>query len=82
MDEACKQLLDLWFSLRNGKDILIDSTNQVENMKLEEIAKLLNIETDNARQRFRRSLEKFNNVVQRSSCSNFSIFVSNKPKLM
>jgi len=63
MDEACKQIIDLRFGLRKGKDILIDSTNPVENMKFEEIAKLLNIEPDNARQRFRRCFEKFKIVL-------------------
>ena len=63
MDEACKQIIDLRFGLRKGKDILIDSTNPVENMKFEEIAKLLNVEPDNARQRFRRCFEKFKIVL-------------------
>jgi RNA polymerase sigma factor (sigma-70 family) len=58
MDEACKQIIDLRFGLRNDKIFLTEESPSVENTKFEEIAKKLNIETDNARQRFKRCFEK------------------------
>ena len=59
MDEACKQIIDLRFGLRKSDDLEIVNSDSIENMKFEEIARQLNIEADNARQRFRRCFEKF-----------------------
>lgn len=58
MDETCKQIIDLRFGLRRNETVLPEEAKPVENMKFEEIARQLNIETDNARQRFKRCFEK------------------------
>jgi len=63
MDEACKQIIDLRFGLIKSENILIDTGNPLQNMRFEEIAKQLNIEADNARQRFKRCFEKFKMVI-------------------
>ena len=59
MDEVCKQIIDLRFGLQRNETVLPVKAFPVENMKFEEIARQLNIETDNARQRFKRCFEKF-----------------------
>jgi RNA polymerase sigma factor (sigma-70 family) len=63
MDENCKQIIDLRFGLRNSENLSIDEGTPLQNMRFEEIAKQLNIEADNARQRFRRCFEKFKMVI-------------------
>jgi RNA polymerase sigma factor (sigma-70 family) len=63
MDEACRQIIDLRFGLGKHGDNLIETVHHVENRRFEDIAKQLNIETDNARQRFRRCFEKFKLVL-------------------
>ena len=65
MDDACKQIIDLRFGLGKSGNQLFDTSQPVESVKFEEIAKQLNIEADNARQRFRRCLEKFKMVLSK-----------------
>jgi RNA polymerase sigma factor (sigma-70 family) len=62
MDESCKKIIDLRFGLRNSENMNVEGAS-LQNMRFEEIAKQLNIEADNARQRFRRCFEKFKMVV-------------------
>ena len=63
MDESCKQIIDLRFGLGKSSNQQFDSYQPVESVKFEDIAKQLQIETDNARQRFRRCFEKFKMVL-------------------
>lgn len=58
MDEACKQIIDLRFGIQKDKILLPEEGAFLENTRFEEIARQLNIETDNARQRFKRCFEK------------------------
>lgn len=58
MDEACKQIIDLRFGIQEDKILLPEEGASPENTRFEEIARQLNIETDNARQRFKRCFEK------------------------
>lgn len=58
MDEACKQIIDLRFGIQKDKILLPEEGASLENTRFEEIARQLNIETDNARQRFKRCFEK------------------------
>jgi len=58
MDEACKQIIDLRFGIQKDKILLPEEGVSLENTRFEEIARQLNIETDNARQRFKRCFEK------------------------
>ena len=63
MDEKCRQIIELRFGLKSGitgRDNLADSGS---NMKFEDLAIVLNIEPDNARQRFKRCLEKLRETV-------------------
>ncbi len=58
MDEACKQIIDLRFGIQKDKISLLEEGASLENTRFEEIARQLNIETDNARQRFKRCFKK------------------------
>ena len=58
MDEGCKQIIDLRFGIQKDKILLPEESATLENIRFEEIARQLNIETDNARQRFKRCFEK------------------------
>jgi len=58
IDEKCREIIDLRFGLADnctGLNIMQDSES---NVRFEEIAKTLNIDAANARQRFKRCLEK------------------------
>jgi RNA polymerase sigma factor (sigma-70 family) len=64
MDENCKQIIDLRFGLSsNQEDSGLVTEPKVGNIKFEDIAKLLDVEVDNARQRFKRCLEKLKLVI-------------------
>lgn len=59
MDEICKKIIDLRFGIgRTDNSGLIANPDSEKNIRFEEIAKILNIETANARQRFKRCLEQ------------------------
>ncbi|HCT72019.1 MAG TPA: hypothetical protein DF409_14660 [Bacteroidales bacterium] len=63
MDEKCRQIIDLRFGL--GRPDMNKSNEPGENhsVKFEDIAVMLGIEADNARQRFRRCIEKLREAV-------------------
>jgi RNA polymerase sigma factor (sigma-70 family) len=61
MDEKCRQIIDLRFGLAKGYPALTGGAET--NVRFEEIAAVLNIEADNARQRFKRCLEKLKETV-------------------
>lgn len=63
MDEKCKQIIDLRFGLAKESPDITRVPNSVCNVRFEEIASVLKIEPDNARQRFKRCLEKLRSVV-------------------
>ena len=63
MDEACRQIIDLRFGIKKDKPFWLGEEESIENIRFEEIAKQLNIETDNARQRFKRCFEKLKNAL-------------------
>lgn len=63
MDEKCRQIIDLRFGLLNGGSTINEMQDALSNVRFEEIAATLNIETDNARQRFKRCLEKLRETV-------------------
>jgi len=65
MDDACKQIIDLRFGLLKDAELKDRKADGFDNTRFEEIAKQLNIEVDNARQRFRRCLEKFKIVLSK-----------------
>ena len=63
MDEKCRQIIELRFGLNSEitrEHNLFDSGS---NVRFEEVAIMLNIEPDNARQRFKRCLEKLREMV-------------------
>jgi len=65
LDHGCQEIINLRFGIDQTY-----SNNQKENKKntkFEEIGSILNIRTDNARQRFRRCLEKLKGLVKRNS---------------
>jgi len=63
MDENCRYIIDLRFGLptENDQEYLDGSADN--NVRFEEIARKLKIEPDNARQRFRRCLEKLKEIL-------------------
>ncbi len=63
MDEKCREIIDLRFGLAKGYPALTGGNETVSNVRFEEIAAVLNIEADNARQRFKRCLEKLKETV-------------------
>ena len=63
MDEKCRQIIDLRFGLANGNIRMNEIPDSGSNVRFEEIATTLNIEPDNARQRFKRCLEKLRETV-------------------
>ena len=63
MDEKCRQIIDLRFGLLNGGSIMYEIQDSGSNVRFEAIAATLNIEPDNARQRFKRCLEKLRETV-------------------
>jgi RNA polymerase sigma factor (sigma-70 family) len=77
MEEKCRQIIDLRFGLTNGVLETAAMLGTSSNMRFEEIATHLNIEPDNARQRFKRCLEKLRETVFNDSAWN-EILTSNK----
>ncbi len=63
MDEKCRQIIELRFGLKSGITGLNNLSDSASNVRFEEIAIVLNIEPDNARQRFKRCLEKLRETV-------------------
>jgi len=63
MDEKCREIIDLRFGLNEGFQDLKKNPENGSNIRFEVIAAKLNIEADNARQRFRRCLEKLKETV-------------------
>lgn len=63
MDQKCREIIDLRFGLTTGDAGLNASAETLSNVRFEEIATILNIEADNARQRFKRCLEKLKESV-------------------
>jgi RNA polymerase sigma factor (sigma-70 family) len=63
MDEKCREIIDLRFGLAKATPALVGGNEPVFNVRFEEIAAILNIEPDNARQRFKRCLEKLKETV-------------------
>lgn len=63
MDEKCRQIIDLRFGLAKDHPAIASEKESGSNLRFEEIAALLNIEADNARQRFKRCLEKLKESV-------------------
>jgi RNA polymerase sigma factor (sigma-70 family) len=58
MDQSCREIIDVRFGL--GLEHVLDDEQlgHHQNLKFEEIGKILGIEPDNARQRFKRCMEK------------------------
>lgn len=63
MDEKCRQIIDLRFGLAKDHPALTGGTETNSNVRFEKIAAVLDIEADNARQRFKRCLEKLKETV-------------------
>lgn len=63
MDEKCRQIIDLRFGIADGDNEVNKMPGSLSNVRFEEIAKVLDIEPDNARQRFKRCLEKLRETV-------------------
>ncbi|MEI6059997.1 MAG: sigma-70 family RNA polymerase sigma factor [Bacteroidota bacterium] len=63
MDDKCKQIIDLRFGVANANPLLNALPNSESNVRFDEIALVLQIEPDNARQRFKRCLEKLRETV-------------------
>jgi len=63
MDPACRQIIDTRFGI--GLDHILDEVQlgHHQNLKFEEIGKILGIEPDNARQRFKRCMEKLREML-------------------
>ena len=63
MEDKCREIIDLRFGLtidNISSSAILDSDT---NIKFDQIAKVLNIEADNARQRFKRCFEKLKEAV-------------------
>jgi DNA-directed RNA polymerase sigma subunit (sigma70/sigma32) len=63
MEDKCREIIDLRFGLtieNISPSAILDSDT---NIKFDQIAKVLNIEADNARQRFKRCFEKLKEAV-------------------
>jgi len=60
LDQKCKEIINLRFRLKASNDSKPESN---KNMQFEEIAVLLGIQPANARQRFKRCLEKLSDFV-------------------
>jgi len=58
IDEKCCQIIDLRFGLSHQNYSIEPTASDITALKFEEIASILGIEPDNARQRFKRCLEK------------------------
>jgi RNA polymerase sigma factor (sigma-70 family) len=63
MEEKCRQIIDLRFGLTNIDTNMTGLDDSGSNVRFEEIALILNIVPDNARQRFKRCLEKLRETV-------------------
>ncbi len=63
MDDKCRQIIDLRFGLSASHTLLNQISDSASNTRFEEIASTLSIEPDNARQRFKRCLEKLKESV-------------------
>lgn len=63
MDEKCRQIIDLRFGLGRPDGIKSNEPGENHSVKFEDIAVVLGIEADNARQRFRRCIEKLREAV-------------------
>lgn len=63
MDSACRQIIDVRFGI--GLELIPDEEQlgHHQNLKFEEIGKILGIEPDNARQRFKRCMEKLREML-------------------
>lgn len=70
MDQRCQQIIDMRFGLVDGSPELKNGSEMGSNVRFEEIAAKLNIEADNARQRFKRCLEKLKEIVFNDSTWN------------
>ena len=63
MDEKCREIIDLRFGLMKGTSETHEILDSSFNVRFDEIAVFLNIEPDNARQRFNRCLKKLREFV-------------------
>jgi len=63
MDESCKQIIDLRFKMAGPGNEIPEAADSEHNMRFEVIAGILGIEAENARQRFKRCLEKLRNML-------------------
>lgn len=63
MDEKCRQIIDLRFGIIKIETNCVMKPESAPNVRFEKIAEFLNIETDNARKRFNRCLEKLRESV-------------------
>lgn len=63
MDPSCCQIIDVRFGLGQEKDPDQVQLGHHHNLKFEEIGKILGIEPDNARQRFKRCMEKLREML-------------------
>ena len=59
MDESCRKIIDLRFGIDQQQE-----ENRNKYMKFDEIARILEIKVDNARQRFKRCLEKLRKEIK------------------
>jgi RNA polymerase sigma factor (sigma-70 family) len=63
MDEYCRHIIDLRFNIDISGNEIPEVKDRNKNMRFETIAEMLGIEPDNARQRYKRCLEKLRNML-------------------
>ena len=63
MEDKCQEIIDLRFGISNENEDMKQMVDSSSNIRFEEIAVTLNIAVDNARQRFKRCLEKLREAV-------------------
>jgi len=63
MEDKCREIIDLRFGLTGPRVSLTMMQDPDTNIKFDQIANVLNIEPDNARQRFKRCLGKLRETV-------------------
>lgn len=66
MDQGCREIIDVRFGLELENVLDEDQLGHNRNLKFEEVGKILGIEPDNARQRFKRCMEKLREMLFKS----------------
>jgi RNA polymerase sigma factor (sigma-70 family) len=63
LDPLCRQIIDVRFGIGMSRQYEGEQLGHHHNLKFDEIGKVLGIEADNARQRFKRCLEKLRAMI-------------------